>query len=290
MTDFLPFNKHEWNSSKGPLNNYQYILPDMASMFLVIAPTLFNTTFDEAENYLAPTLCQGQPWYQTGLAEYHNTSTVLRCDVHNSTYHTTFSFVNGEQDVSINNVTDGTDTPMLTTMRLMANYNTSNTTDMSLQPGPCPPPMTTFSCLYHSLVLSTLSYQAVMNSFKDLLVETIFRGADSKNFILTSTTQLGSTILAEAPELAFLEPTVERFQNSKAITSVQQSATMWKQQPFIGLVNTAVAPKVTLPIQQALEQLFQNITISLMSAPEFQYVQRFFLSRIDSGQSPYAQV
>ncbi|KAL8921890.1 MAG: hypothetical protein Q9208_005494 [Pyrenodesmia sp. 3 TL-2023] len=45
---------------------------------------------------------------------------------------------------------------------------------------------------------------------------------------------------------------------------------MWDQQPFTGLVNAAAAADSTLPFQQALEQLFQNITISLMSVPELQ--------------------
>ncbi|KAL9040372.1 MAG: hypothetical protein Q9180_001949, partial [Flavoplaca navasiana] len=47
-------------------------------------------------------------------------------------------------------------------------------------------------------------------------------------------------------------------------------AVMWNQKPFTGLINDAAEPRSTLPLQKALEQLFQNITISLMSAPDLQ--------------------
>ncbi|KAL8809732.1 MAG: hypothetical protein Q9223_007882, partial [Gallowayella weberi] len=49
----------------------------------------------------------------------------------------------------------------------------------------------------------------------------------------------------------------------------QRLAVKW-QQPFSGLINPEAALTSTLPFQKALEQLFQNITLSLMSAPDLQ--------------------
>ena len=275
MTEYLPFNIDNLNSSIGALNNnndHGYPYNDMASVFLAIAPTLFSSTF--AEDNDPPTMCRGKPWYQAGLATYYNTSTVLRCDVHNSTYHTTFSFVNGVQEVDINNVTDVTDTPMITIGSVVASLDISNKTNMSLRPQACPPSdMNEMfnACLFDPRVLSTLSYQAVMHAFTDLVTGVISLGdREDLQTLITSTTQLSSTVLAEAPELAFLQSTQRQNQNTRP--SMQQRAALWKQQPFTGLVNTAAATKATLPFQQALEQVFQNITISLMSAPDLQYV------------------
>ena len=274
MTEYLPFNIDNLNSSRGALNNdnsHGYPYSDMTSVFLAIAPTLFSSS--SSKNDSGPTMCRGKPWYQAGLAQFYNTSTVLRCDVHNSTYHTTFSFVNGVQKVDIKNVTDVTDKPIITIGHVWAYFNSSNQIDMSLRPQACPPwsmngsnesPTT---CLFDPRVLSTLSYQAVMHAFTDLLAGMISRGdVEDLQTMITSKTQLSSTVLAEAPELAFLQSTQP---------NVQQTAVRWKQQPFSGLVNAATAIKPSLPFQQALEQLFQNITISLMSAPDLQYAHLF---------------
>lgn len=172
MTEYLPFNIDNWNSLSGALNDHithGYPDNDTASVFLAIAPTLFSSTYVEStsaeHNDNLPTMCRGRPWYQAGLAKYYNTSTVLRCDVHNSTYHTTFSFVNGVQEVDINKVTDITDTPMITTGEVDVLFNSLNKTDMSLRPQACPPyglgPQNGFpnACLFEPLILSTLSYQ-----------------------------------------------------------------------------------------------------------------------------------
>ena len=275
MTEYLPFDLDNLNSSSGALNNendYGYPWTDMTSVFLAIAPTLFSST--SYEDHDTPSMCQGMPWYQEALATYYNTSTVLRCDVHNSTYHTTFSFVNGVQEVDIHNVTDVTDTPMITLGAVVAFFNSTNMTNMSLRPQACPPSDINDACVFDPSVLSTLSYQAVMHAFTDLVTGMISLGdVESFQMFIRSTTQLSSTVLAEAPELAFLQSAQMPSQDRRP--SVQQRAALWKQPPFTGLVNAAAATKATLPFQQALEQVFQNITISLMSAPDLQYVHYF---------------
>lgn len=278
MGDLLPFNIDNLNSSRGALNNenrHGYPYRDMASIFFAIAPTLFTST--TAEGYHPPTMCRGKPWYQAGLAKYHDTSTVLRCDVHNSTYQTTFSFVDGVQRMDFNIVTEIMDTPMITVGQVVAFLNSSNQTDLSLRPQACPPrdSDSMSACLFAPLALVTLSCQAIMHAFADLVTGMISLGdAQDPQTLSTSTTQLSSTVLAQAPELAFLQSTQR--QNQDTPPSVQQRAAMWEQKPFAGLVNAAAETKATLPFQQALEQVFQNITMSLMSAPDLQYAHRSF--------------
>ena len=201
MTQDLPFIVDNLNSSGGALNNVNrpsHGNSDMASIFLAIAPTQFSSRQDQNPRYYDPTLCLGKLWYQDGLEEYHNTSTMLRCDLHNSTYHTTFSFINGMQFVEINDVVNSHDRPLITIGEVLAFVDSPFTGNLSSQPHACPP---MDECLFDTRVLSTLSYQAVMHAFSDLLTGMI----SLQDTMTISTTELSSTVLAEAPELAFLQ-------------------------------------------------------------------------------------
>ncbi|KAK0276838.1 hypothetical protein LTR35_010232 [Friedmanniomyces endolithicus] len=242
---FVLININSTSPADNLLNNaYTSGFPssDMASVFLATAPTLFSSISNE--DYYGPALCQGMPWYNATLAEYYSTSTVLRCDVHNATYHTTFNITNSEQTVSINE-RDLVDTALITIEQVSANFGSSNQTHPDLQPQPCSTGSigtfhasaynSSLKCIFDAVVLSTISYQAIMHALIELVTGMIALDLES-NFdtAITSTTQLSNT------------------------------------QPYAGLVNAAAAPNSTLPFQQALEQLFENITISLMSAPDLQ--------------------
>lgn len=270
MEDNLPFTIRNLNTSFDVLNNqrtYGYPYDGIASLFFAVTPTLFNSSQGE-DGSVAPTMCKGKPWYNAGLETYHDTSTVLRCDLYNSTYSTTFTFVNGIQNIDVKNVTDISNAPMTTTGQTRAYFNSSDEEDKSLQPQICPSE-TSEPCLPDPLVLSTLSYQAVMHTFTALVASIISLGdAEDLQTAITSTTRLSSTVLAEAPQLAFLQSM--QSQSKDALPSIQERATFWEQKTFSGLVNSAAAPNSTLPFQRALEEVFQNITLSLMSAQDLQ--------------------
>ncbi|KAK1819883.1 hypothetical protein LTR12_005758 [Friedmanniomyces endolithicus] len=252
-------------------NTRGYFGRDMATVFFAVAPTLFS--FVSNEDYYGPAMCTTEKWYNATLAEYYNISTVLRCDVHNATYFTNFNFTNGVQTVSINEK-DITDTPLITISTLEANFGSTNQTIPDLQPQNCSysdlnTTAASIGCISDPVVLSTISYQAIMHAFTDIVTGMITLGTNSDfDTVITSTTQLSTTVLAEAPDLAFLQPF--QLKNGNTTMSLQERAPFWNQQPYAGLVNAAAAPKSTLPFQQALEQLFENITISLMSAPDLQ--------------------
>ncbi|KAL8834326.1 MAG: hypothetical protein Q9176_007554 [Flavoplaca citrina] len=280
IEDYLPFIIDKINlSSNAIYGSGAYVLNhenshgsgyrDMASVFLAVTPNPVNNGHNEnAES--------STPCHVAGLAEYNETSTVLRCDVHKSLYHATFSFLDGVQNVDINEVTDMTDKPMITIGEVMAYFNSSDQDDTTLQPQAClsaemslnldETDRSIIPCLFNLPVLSTLSYQAVMHAFIDIVSGMISVGdLQNVNELFPSTTKLPNTVLALAPELAFLQAKSQRPHQS-----VQQRAAMWNQKPFTGLVNDAAEPHSTLPLQPALEQLFQNITVSLMSAPDLQ--------------------
>ncbi|KAL8885344.1 MAG: hypothetical protein Q9192_006657 [Flavoplaca navasiana] len=279
--DHLPFNLTNSNSSSGVVNNGIYgalnhhnshgrEFSDLASVFLAATPSIFQTIFDENS------LCPAEPSYRAALTRYNETSTVLRCDVHKSAYSTSFSFIDGMQDVEIKQVTDYTDSSMVTRSQITLYFDPADRNKSTPLPHACPLSTTNPNldetdgpmqpCLNIQSVLSTLSYQAVMHAFIDLVAGMIsVAESEFTNTLIASTTKLESTVLALTPELAFLQAN-----DRETHQSVQQQAVLWDQGPFTGLINDAAAPHSTLPFQQALEQLFQNITISLMSAPDLQ--------------------
>lgn len=274
MKDYLPFSADFSVDESGPLilqsdNHYGNPSPDMASVFILVAPVLSSSSTIQVEGSNYPTMCAGKPWYQDGLAKYYETSLLLRCDVHNATFDTTFSVVNSAQTIHVNNMTNLTNSPLIANATVKAYFNSTDQNDNSLQPHDCYLDDPDAPCLFDPQVLSTLSYQAIMHAFTDLVTGTIridqVAGRLSR---VKSTTRLSSTVLALAPELAFLQST--QGQNENQAQSAQQGAAGWVEQPFAGLVNAEAASKSTLPFQEALEQLFQNITLSLMSAPDLQ--------------------
>lgn len=147
IENYLPFNIDKLNLSSGAIdrsgsnvlnhwNSHGYPYSDMASVFLAANPNLFTNA--RSENADSSTICPGEPSYQTALAEYNNISTVLRCDVHISNYHATFSFIDGVQNVDIKEMTDITDKPMITIGQVVAYFNSSDQEDTTLQPQACP--------------------------------------------------------------------------------------------------------------------------------------------------------
>ena len=237
---------------------------ETASLYVAVTPPLFTSHDGDVRG---PWLCPGEPYYDAGVAGLYDNSTVLRCDLHNATYDAAFTVENGEQNIDVA-VTDLTHEPMVKLSYTQVWLNSSDPdVRTNLQPSPCG--ATTSSpgdCVANSTILSELSYQAVMDAFTNLLAGVVSRGDNPRNFFLaTATSQIRSTVLMQTPELAFLST-----DSTGNEANLQERAAQWRQKPFAGLFNADVASRTILPLDQALEQVFQNITMSLMSAPELQ--------------------
>lgn len=161
-------------------------------------------------------------------------STILQCQLYNASYHAEFSYTNGVQDV---NITLG---QRYNDVHVLSEIRSSNATAES------------------SLAVTTvrnLAYQSVMDSFGVTLVgeiSTRFALFDS-SYVSVSSAVL-STVLAETIELQFLKP----------ITSTS----LLSEQPFTGFSGLSVTNTTpsTMPLASALEDSFQNVTVSLMSS------------------------
>ncbi|KAL1883561.1 hypothetical protein Plec18167_002567 [Paecilomyces lecythidis] len=173
-----------------------------------------------------------QPGNQCSPAPCNDTSclleksTILQCDLRNTSYTTNFTFVNGVQTVNISLGGALNDVPYLAEL-----WNNWTGPTVATSPNMFPS-------------LERFAYQSVMESFSRLLVGSIGYAfsstADSLSGVYQTApnTSVLSTALSETPELLFL--------NNGESTSVSN----------------------TRSLADAIENMFQNITVSLMSLSE----------------------
>jgi hypothetical protein len=105
--------------------------------------------------------------------------TVIQCELHNSSYHASFSFINGEQTIDVtmdkaplNSVSPIFVLDMTSAYGPLANY--SNDTPIPVA--------------YKTAEVETLSYQAVMASFGPVVVDTLWNSQGSNGGILANGT------------------------------------------------------------------------------------------------------
>ncbi|KAK4494737.1 hypothetical protein PRZ48_014093 [Zasmidium cellare] len=212
-----------------------------------------------------------------------NSATVIQCGMHNSTYKTDFKFENGLQTVKTT-VLDVNDTTMIGTSFLKANFSGAigydRTTETATSSETCPYLASNFMdapdlpCTVSPQLLSQLSYQAVYHAFINSFTGLI-QWYDNPKYAevqtLESTSSVLNTILGRSPELAFLSrPGAKNISNK---LTLQQYAMSQDTSHLTGLHTAPLVPAQKpdgLPLERALEELFQNITISLMGAPDLQ--------------------
>lgn len=186
-------------------------------------------------------------------------STFLQCDLLNSTYIADFQFVNGDQEVSIS-TTPIDDNVVTTAYALFSSSLYLGRAVNSSLPSCSPFNLNGDPCMFNSSLVSTLAYQAVFESFNELLVGSVI--GDSSPLINTNVLK---TSLIDTPDLAFLNqpPT------SRGLVSLQQAVLGSNGTLYKGIYdNQTFIPNQ--PLSAAMEEMFRNITISLMTSRELQ--------------------
>ncbi|PVH69936.1 hypothetical protein DL98DRAFT_437971 [Cadophora sp. DSE1049] len=244
---------------------------DLPTLFVAVVPSLME--IDGVIYNMTSTACSIRS-NQTDQGQedisrlFGSNTTMLRCDLYNSTYQADFDFVNGIQQVRVA-VSNLEDTPL----RAMASVYASSyqpqrkcdilNKDNRLEVGE-------LDCPFEPSVLRTLSYQAVMDAFTQLLGGTLHWSQDiNDGFKIESNTTITSTSLIDSPELAFLS-NLNFVTNSSSWPSLQNIDPQWNNSLYHGLSNK-VTQDIKIPLQTGLETLFQNITISLASSPSLQF-------------------
>ena len=197
-------------------------------------------------------------------------STMIQCQLFNSTYEADFVYVDGGQSITVNAPVKSSDEPVITFdyvgQRTADSVNglwTScfglhSTSDGTLEiPEPCG---------FDPAILRVIAYQAVLEAFAGILRGTLTE--DNANELIKNSSIL-STTLVETKELAFLNEQTTGYLGDGADQfgpyDLQSALTNYSN------IDVSAAPQVDplaskRSLSDALEEMFRNLTISLMSS------------------------
>ena len=235
----LPFHK-----SKELLNFDSGSITSSLKLSLVVIPT----ELDRFSLYALP-------------RNWSNGSTWLQCQIFNSTYDVHFSYMEGIQDIAAKVLYNTTDHSVPATDWVYdLVYNNRSKTN-----GRCSTTMQ--GCLYQPDIFQRLSYRAIFDAFtKSILGQLWFHPsqADPPGIIQRLDSRIFETTLQNTPELSKLV-SGENDGNSLQEEFLLDSRPSWR-----GLSTKSPSTAAKLPLRLALEQMFQNLTISLMSSKDLQ--------------------
>jgi hypothetical protein len=170
--------------SLGPLPASDAPSPPFPATFYT---ALFPTMTDEDQTDDGETKAE---WCKEGPTPLPN-FTAIQCGLYNVSYHASFSFIQGQQTISITQ----DDTP----------YNSVTTISVLTGPDETAIYGTNGNVIaYKPAIVQSLAYQAVMDFFGKVIVGTISNSMDSYGGLITKDTSMMSTILSDTQELAWL--------------------------------------------------------------------------------------
>jgi hypothetical protein len=218
-----------------------------------LAATSNMTTFG---NVLDPVTCApGDPRKEPNPLP---NTTVIQCVLYNASYKAAISFLNGQQTINV--TVDPT--PYNSVIPFTDLWGGGDADGLSpFATYTYPANGTPIFKSWNTTRLQALSYKSIMDSFSRIVVGTIYTDAYESATVLTNETSVLSTVLSETNELARLNNQEGTFQQF----SQQYPGELWN-----GVDSVDISP--TMPLKDALESLFQNITIGLMSSKLLQYV------------------
>jgi hypothetical protein len=290
----MPYNYLSWTASPGHNDMSSYTpqsLPfDSASPYEMNIGTLGPMQFDSllVNNETATIYFGIMPQMRKlGIAEcpesnttdiaYQTTSkfdnaTFLQCQLRNTTYHAAFDFTGGQQQVKVDfpNLEKSQPVVTLQTAYINTGIHRDLLTDNFTSDG-CDTVggdrATYVDCKIDRHVLETLSFQAIMDTFGSLLTGAVRFGDTFKTTTFVSSTELLSSSLMSSSELSFFESGSSWRNNSYTPMPADEHFTTLLPED---------EPTTDVFFKQSVEQLFQNITLSMMGADLLQYVTQHF--------------
>ncbi|KAK5740520.1 hypothetical protein LTR17_004557 [Elasticomyces elasticus] len=197
-------------------------------------------------------------------------STLLRCDLLNTSYSIEFNYTNGVQEVRVK--TDKTiNTPVLNGSAYF--LGPSLHIDGAVNPlGACGtfhtnpiPDGEGTPCVFDLDAIRLLSYQSISAAFNQFITGSI--SIDTLSGIAANTTIM-KTVLAQTNELAYLREvhTNDLLPQPRLQSLITNNSEAWWDHP--GLASSQL-PSVNRDLKTALVELFENLTISVISEPYF---------------------
>jgi hypothetical protein len=275
------------------LNDY-ILSSQQAIMYVAILPNMIKarTMTLSAE----PLACSSKSFPNLGITPTNplgyvgGNVTMLQCQFYNSSYHTEFEYVNGVQSVATSTEVANT-VPIINVVRGPGRGGPSNSSDYCAtlnEVGAYRVNDTGIgiygeTCEYDPDLLPQLSYQATLQAFTDLITGSITRGStaisnssagivSSGSVTLVDNSLVRSTELLRTRELNFLSDiSLHKQTDLDTGPDLQHSLFVSNESQASGMtLNEQDAP--TKSLKDALETMFQNFTVSLMSSESLRYV------------------
>lgn len=220
------------------------------SLFVTVFPRVTEyTEYDEALKNMEKTV---------------ENSTILHCMLHNASYQANLTYVNVEQTIYVTDQTVLNSIVYITGVTNVESGRLSSNT----------------SFVRNAQVMESLSYQSIMDAFGGLLFGSITREID---FLRKPRAGIHQSLLhTEKPTTNIISTTLMETEEMRHIQSVTRSEP--DSNPFLNYWPGKSVRSSTdsfPPLSKALEELFRNITISLMSSSMFQYV--FLIATLQSS-------
>jgi len=183
-----------------------------------------------------------------GWSGFLSNTTLLSCELYNSSYALDFNYTNGVQEIIVTRPDVSQDRPVLAEQDFyfptgdQERWNTTGCEVRSYSDPHC----------YDRQYARSLSYQAIAEAFFELLIGS--RGIPSG----TGTSSVMRTVLTDTDELLFL--------TSKGVeTDVLPNE-------YASVYNKSPLARSRGPLSDTIEHLFENITISMLSEQSLRYV------------------
>ncbi|KAK5169089.1 uncharacterized protein LTR77_006398 [Saxophila tyrrhenica] len=222
------------------------------TFYMVAMPDVFGASQSAVHSLQSP----GSP-YPSWID-----GTMIECTLYSSEYQVAFQYTDGGQEVAIEHPSSGEDEVVKVMSTLLGpNADTQ-------EPDGCATGNVSASmeegCYTKPKVLSTFSYQAVMDAFTSNLIGAVSIDGHS---VLQRNSSVLSTSLLRTKELDFLRATAEVmvFGNETLQAQIADSS----QPKTQGLLKDEDDVS-SQPLAVAIEQMFENLTISLMSSGALQ--------------------
>ena len=198
--------------------------------------------------------------------QWNTDSTEIQCQLFNSTYNVDFNYINGAQDISVSTSYSEADNAITTANNVTGpfagdyvEFNHCLTLSISGT-----------ECEFDQKVLTTLSFQAIMDAFSQNLMGTIsLKGGTNESLTLNVNSSIMATSLMNTTDLEFLENYIIIQDEGTAYPDLQTELTNLNYSETQGLLNNYQEVK-NQTLALAIEELFRNTVVSMMSSPALQ--------------------
>jgi hypothetical protein len=181
-------------------------------------------------------------------------STMLQCTLYNATYNVDFSYINGEQKVTAE---VGQRDEAILALKGLYGPGGTDCAHKAIEDAK-------LKCDFDLKPVRRLSYMAMLDSLLGVIGGTvgIYQAKLDINSFVTRTTLMDTT------ELKFMSDDAFQVNDESHKPFIQIALNDYGRPDIAGLMEPSV-PGTSPSLIQGIEQIFQNMTISLLSTPQF---------------------